>query len=58
LKEDKQKFAEAIYKAANGNTLVTIIASELVQNDALDGTLITDKIFSEKVLDRFMQRVR
>jgi hypothetical protein len=40
LKGDKQKYAEAICRAASGNTLVIVMASELIQNDRLEGTLI------------------
>jgi hypothetical protein len=54
LKNRKQQYAEAIYHHANGNTLVIVIASELVQNDLLEGSLINDDVFIDKVLNKLL----
>ncbi len=54
LKEKKQDYAKAIYRASRGNTLVIVMASELIQNDILDGALIEDSIFQDKVLDKIL----
>ena len=54
LKGEKQKFAEAIYHAASGNTLVIVMASELIQNDRLASGLIDDSTFRDKVLEKIL----
>lgn len=54
LKERKQDYAEVICKKANGNTLVIVIASELLQNDQLKSPLIEDGTFRNKVLDKLL----
>lgn len=54
LEGRKQDYAEAICRVANGNTLVIVIASELVQNDQLQSPLIEDGTFREKVLDKLL----
>ena len=57
LDKTKQKYAESIYYAANGNTLVIVIAADLLQRGDLDGSLLTDKKFREKVLDRLLDEL-
>jgi len=54
LKGEKQNYAEAIYHASRGNTLVIVMASELIQNDRLDGALLKDPVFQDKVLDKIL----
>jgi len=54
LKGGKQKYAEVIRRAASGNTLVIVMASELIQNDQLDDALIRDSKFREKVLEKIL----
>jgi len=54
LNGGKQKYAEAICRAASGNTLVIVMASELIQNDQLDNALIRDSKFREQVLEKIL----
>ena len=54
LKDKKQDYAEEIHRASRGNTLVIVMASELIQRDQLDGTLLKDPVFKEKVLEKIL----
>ncbi len=54
LKGEKQKFADTIRHATSGNTLVIVIASELIQNDQLDDSLIKDSKFKDIVLEKIL----
>lgn len=54
LKDENQKWAEAICRHASGNTLVIVMTSELIQSKQLDGTLIQDDTFREKVLEKML----
>ncbi len=57
LSKEKHKYAEAIWKHANGITLVIVIASQLIENNELDGTLINDGVFRDKVLGKMLSEL-
>lgn len=54
LKKEKQKHAEAICQHANGNTLVIVMASRLVNEKLLSEALFKEKVFKEKVLEKIL----